>query len=85
MFHQTPYGQESSDGITQRMLEASNYSTIEARIEDNGLRDFIDYARKAMSRVSVGITGNQNMTKAEEIFEEFDYLPKNKCMYVNID
>ena len=73
-------GQESSDGITQTMLEASNYSTIETRIEDNDLRNVIDKARKTISRVTIGITGNQNITKAEDIFEELNYLSKNKVM-----
>ena len=66
-------------------VEASNYSTIEARIKDDDLRDIIDYAREAMARVSIGFTRNQNITKAEDILEEMDYLPKNKLMYININ
>ena len=76
--------QESSDKVTQTMLKDSNYLSIEARIENNDLIDVIDSARKAMARVSMGFTGNQNITKDEDVFDALDYSSKNKLMYVNI-
>ena len=67
------------------MLKDSNYLSIEARIENNDLIDVIDSARKAMARVSMGFTGNQNITKDEDVFDALDYSSKNKLMYVNIN